>query len=581
MAGHAWGVPVQVALELSQVQPPTEEHPDSAQDEHAIGAPSQPDTRVPVHEQPDRPVQTLGEIAISHEVTNPEQTPLGAQAQPGSSVPAADVVLELHGRGDPKQWPEVGAWQPTTVEQNDTPSGVDICDDLACVLAAPACEPGDHALGFHDSVVPLHCPAPSVYNLGMRRVELLLIALGLACSSSTGRQGTGTGGAAGGASGSGRIGGSGGAGGSVGTGDSTGAGGGLGTAGSTGRGEGAAGSGGSAGTTGNAGRGGTGIDASADAPSGTDGAGTLVWRALAVPGIELKGEVESVWGTGPELYVGTNDGTLLHRGASEAWTTRILGKTVEWIWGSGPGDVYASAHSNLYHSSGDDVWTEVPLPSAPSYATGIWGASASEVFVAAGYNATGTGAILHLRGGTWTVEPVDTIMKRVWGSSATDIWATGIGSETLYQSKGDGTWVRRGIGYGRPPTAVWGSGPGDVYVVVSPNNRTTGNAYVAHSKPDGTFALEHGIAIEELLTVWGSGPGDVYVAGRTLTDFFTTDKAVLYHSIGDGQWTELQVPGQYAINRIDIIWGASASDVYMGGYSDPNKAGVILRGTPN
>jgi hypothetical protein len=399
----------------------------------------------------------------------------------------------------------------------------------------------------------------------MRRVALLLIALGLACSSSTGKHATGTGGAGGGAgvSGSGGMGGSAGAGGSAGTGDSTGA-------------------GGSAGTTGSAGRGGAGSDAGADARSGTDGAvaGTLVWRALTIPGIELKGEVMSLWGTGPELYVGTNDGTMLHRGASGAWTKNTVGKTVEWIWGSGPGDVYASAHYNLYHSSGDDVWTEVPLPSAPSYAMGIWGASANEVFVAAGYD-TQTGAILHLRGGTWTVEPVEYAMKRVWGSSAGDVWATGTGGETLYWSKGDGTWVRKGVGYGRPPTAVWGSGPGDVYVVVSPNNRTTGNAFVAHSQPDGKFALEHGIAIEELLTVWGSDPRDVYMAGRTLTDFFTTDKAVLYHSTGDGQWTALQVPGQYAINRIDIIWGSSASDVYMGGYSDPDRVGVVLHGTPN
>ena len=411
-----------------------------------------------------------------------------------------------------------------------------------------------------------------------------MIALGLACSSRMGRQGTGTGGAGGGAgvTGSAGTGGSAGAGGSAGTGDSAGAGGGAGMAGGAGRG----GSGGSAGTTGSAGCGGaagTGTDAGADAPSGTDGpvAGTLVWRAVTIPGIELQGEVMSLWGTGTELYVGTNDGTMLHRGASGAWTTTMVGRTVEWIWGSGPGDVYASAHSKLYHSSGDDVWTEVPLPSAPTYVLGIWGASASEVFVAVGYDPNVTGAILHLRAGTWTAEPIEYLMSRVWGSSATDVWATGIRYGTLYWSKGDGTWVGKGAGNGSPPTALWGSGPGDVYLVVSPRNRTSGNAFVAHSQPDGSFALEHGIAIEELLAVWGSGPRDVYMAGRTLTDFFTTDKAVLYHSTGDGRWTALQVPGQYGINRIDIIWGSSASDVYMGGYSSPNSAGVLLHGTPN
>ena len=62
---------------------------------------------------------------------------------------------------------------------------------------------------------------------------------------------------------------------------------------------------------------------------------------------------------------------------------------------------------------------------------------------------------------------------------------------------------------------------------------------------------------------------------------FSTDRAVLYHSTGDGQWTALKPSPLNAVNRIDIIWGFSASDVYMGGYSDPNRAGAILHGTPN
>jgi hypothetical protein len=76
----------------------------------------------------------------------PEQTASGAHAQPGSPVQAVDVVLELHGRGFPKQWPEVGAWQPSTVEQNDTPSawqlvvlGVPVhCDPTPPSITVPA-----------------------------------------------------------------------------------------------------------------------------------------------------------------------------------------------------------------------------------------------------------------------------------------------------------------------------------------------------------------------------------------------------------------------------------------------------------
>ncbi len=115
-------MPMQVAVALSHVQPPLDEHTDSAQKEHATGVPSQPDSEGPLHAQPDNAAQALDEDMLPHEVTDPEQTPSGAHAQPGSPAQAVDVVLELHARGYPKQWPEVGLWQPSTVEQNDTPS---------------------------------------------------------------------------------------------------------------------------------------------------------------------------------------------------------------------------------------------------------------------------------------------------------------------------------------------------------------------------------------------------------------------------------------------------------------------------
>ena len=116
-----------------------------------------------------------------------------------------------------------------------------------------------------------------------------------------------------------------------------------------------------------------------------------MWRAVTIPGMVIEDEVESLWGTATELYAGTNYGTTYHRGASCAWTANKVANTIDGIWGSGPGD-------------------------------GV------------------TGAILHLRAGTWTVEPIEDLMHRVWGSSATDVWAAGVGYGTLYSSKGDGTW---------------------------------------------------------------------------------------------------------------------------------------------
>jgi len=256
---------------------------------------------------------------------------------------------------------------------------------------------------------------------------------------------------------------------------------------------------------------------------------------------------------------------------------------INWIWGSGPGDVYASDDSGgtLYHSSGDDVWSPVVLPTTPSLVRGIWGTSANEVFVAGGYSATATGAILHLRGGRWVAEPTGNVMNRVWGSSATDLYAIGDSGETLYRSSGDGTWLNQTVGNGRPMNALWGSGPGDVYVVISPYNMNMGNAFVAHSRLGGGWTLERGVAVEELLAVWGSGPRDVYVAGRTLTGQFMNDHAVLYQSTGDGQWTPVTLPFDLQLTRIDVVWGSSATDVYLGGYSYGLDVGTVVHGTAN
>jgi hypothetical protein len=66
LAEHASGVPMQVAVALSHVQPPLDEHTDFAQKEHAIVGPSQPDSGGPPHAQPDNAAQALDEDTLPH-----------------------------------------------------------------------------------------------------------------------------------------------------------------------------------------------------------------------------------------------------------------------------------------------------------------------------------------------------------------------------------------------------------------------------------------------------------------------------------------------------------------------------------
>lgn len=65
----------------------------------------------------------------------------------------------------------------------------------------------------------------------------------------------------------------------------------------------------------------------------------------------------------------------------------------------------------------------------------------------------------------------------------------------------------------------------------------------------GWTALDLGTG-NDLLAVWGSGPGDVYIGGYN----------VLHHFDGT-TWTDVKPEGQWAF--LDI-WGASANDVYFG-----------------
>jgi hypothetical protein len=393
----------------------------------------------------------------------------------------------------------------------------------------------------------------------MRKGGVLLMALGLGCSSSMQHPGGGAGG--------------------------TGAGGSAGADGGVGAGGGGAGGGGGTGAGGSTGAGGGG-GAATDAAPPTDGAptsGPLVWRVVTVPGLDADGVVTAIWGSGAELYVGTSYGTMFHRTTGGTWTSKKVSTRVEWIWGSGRTDVYASDDTGgtLSHSGGDDVWSAVALPTTPSNVRGIWGPSASEVLVACGYKDTGNGAILHLRGGSWTAEPTYYLMKRVWGSSATDLVAIGGSGDTLYRSSGDGNWINKTVGNGLPMNALWGSGPGDVYAVLSPYNMNMGNAYVAHSRADGSWTLERGVAVEELFAVWGSGPRDVYLGGRTIAAQAADDRGVFYHSTGDGQWSSVTLPVEIQLGAINVVWGSSATDVYVGGYAFSTDAGTVVHGTAN
>lgn len=183
----------------------------------------------------------------------------------------------------------------------------------------------------------------------------------------------------------------------------------------------------------------------------------------------------------------------------------------------------------------------------------VWGASALELY-AVGLG----GTILHTvdGGGTWTAMASGTIddLEGVWGRSPSDVWAVGILGTVLHF---DGVAWRRDHGGEIDLGAVWGSG-GEVYAVGDFGS-------ILHKAGAGApWVVETAPTQVNLNAVWGSAPGDVYAVG---------DQGVVLHTTGNGVAWKAQSSGTKESLR--AVWGSGGHDVWAaGGLVD----GVVLHG---
>jgi hypothetical protein len=152
---------------------------------------------------------------------------------------------------------------------------------------------------------------------------------------------------------------------------------------------------------------------------------------------------------------------------------------------------------------------ENPLPTGQDL-RGLWGSSANDVW------ATGIGVVLHYDGHDWrplTVTRSDLYLNSVWGAAANDVWMVGrTENGQAVALHWDGHALSElDMTVSTTLKSVWGSGPDDVWVV--------GGSVVLHY--DG-----HAFSLVRTLTapgsyeaVAGSGPNDVWAAGDTLDHF--------------------------------------------------------------
>ena len=144
-------------------------------------------------------------------------------------------------------------------------------------------------------------------------------------------------------------------------------------------------------------------------------------------------------------------------------------------------------------------------------------------------------------------------LSAIWGSGPGDIYAVG-GNGTIVHYDGS-AWSIMNSGTTHWLLGIWGSGPSDIYAVGS-------GGTILHYNGLAWSAMDSGTAYE-LRGVWGSGSSDVYAAGQGLGRFAT----ILHY---DGTtWSSMNIdaPEQSAGTTPQLagIWGSGPGDVYAVG----------------
>jgi hypothetical protein len=254
--------------------------------------------------------------------------------------------------------------------------------------------------------------------------------------------------------------------------------------------------------------------------------------------------IQSVWANNPDdaWAVGASaDGAAMLRWNGAAWARvslsppsgilldPVYGGGFGRIWGSGPNDVWTGAVDSalrpiLFHFDGTAVKLltnvfssemHVALPLLPP--TGFSGTGPSDVWAV---EPGPPGQIVHWDGAAWSIKFVGSGTFQplaTWGSGPDDVWVVGASGTTDHFVTGTGyvagpasnlvhwdgkDWSLIPSGTTAKLSAIWGSGPGDVWAVGDGGTIVRWNGQAWSPVASGTT--------DALLGIWGSGPDDVW-----------------------------------------------------------------------
>jgi hypothetical protein len=278
-----------------------------------------------------------------------------------------------------------------------------------------------------------------------------------------------------------------------------------------------------------------------------------------------------VRGTGEsDIYAVGKSGRILHFNGNE-WESQKSGvvSTLNSIWAFDSGEVYAAGDSGILLKKNGDNWERIPLEvSEQCDLKSIWASSEQNIFVA------GTsGVIVHFDGNKWSLMDVPNVeydfytqdFCSIWGSSADNVYATGINR----------FYLGHGIYYTFSPKhfngVEWEDWPteydnGGTIVDIAPGltlpslfwGTSETNLYMA-STHQGLFQFNGSIWSEVkevesiyICDIWGPSSDDIFAIDRI---------GGIWHYNGS-TWEGMEANIQ---NGFYSIWGTSPKSVYVAG----------------
>ena len=148
---------------------------------------------------------------------------------------------------------------------------------------------------------------------------------------------------------------------------------------------------------------------------------------------------------------------------------------------------------------------------------------------------------------TWTIDTVNSdpykTLLRLWASSPTDVWVTGIGGDfakDIFHFDGN-SWTTHGKfeSYSYQPNSIYGFGPNDIYV-----GCVSGRIYNydGNSMKEVTALTKNGHSDIVFGNMWGDSPNDLYATGAYPDSSGYNNNSVIAH-FTNGQWSMLNTDG--------------------------------------